>query len=609
MRISQSVSKLPLMKKGNQTFVGVISMKGQRASGYLVTEENKKLKKLVNLLRQNLSISDESLKKTLNDNSNMEYIASQNTKIKSLEHRLNESELKLSRATSKLEKFQQDLRKLSLEQTQLQEKADEYDVKAETYRVMKDKVLECLSRLFSDEPIKTLSLRFLELTNSFLPTLQTLLKKHPTIEIIDLEGNFISDTGAKILSNIILNTDINLQELNLSHNKLTIEGAWTLIKAVKQRDETKFKRIKKLSLLNNLIERPADIYVKINDFVKMFKDPLSPIKLKFNEARRPSYGNGGKSLNSGLLNLKEAQDYYEVLERVLLKEEEDAENDVVEVRNSEVARRTELNDEDEILSCPWDWEKYTDEKKKPRIISMYSTAGDLLTSTAENFVKNGGDVDGIDPILQETLLMHASRTGHARLMKKLVALGANLEVQNVIFTQKIGLNAFLVAVVHENYEILTFLSQCGCNIHASTTKGAKAIHLAVKEKKPQTICRLIELGLKVNSRDHHSKTPLHYAARIGDLDLGKLLIQLGAQLNPMDFKGRTPAGLAEEKENFNFADMLEALGGKKTKTSVRDNSIKDTLSVSSLQSLNDELSKELLNADKIYKKLYKNTEF
>ena len=539
----------------------------------------------------------------------MEYIASQNTKIKNLEHRLNESELKLSRATSKLEKLQQDIKKLSSERAELQEKADENDVKAETYRVMKDKAIECLSRLFNDDQIKTLSLRFLELNNKFLPTLQNLLKKHPTIEIIDLEGNFISDIGAKTLTNIILNSDINLQELNLSHNKLTIEGAWSLIKAVKQRDETKFKRIKKLNLLNNLIDRPSEIYTKINDFVKMFKDPFSPSKFKANEVRRPSYGNASKMVNGNHINLKEAQEYYEVLERVLLNHDEIAENEVIEVKNTEIVKRIELNDEENQDYCLWDWEKYSDEKKMPKIISMYSSAGDLLTSTAEAFVKNGGNIDGIDAILQETLLMHASRTGHVRLLKKLVALGANLEVQNVIFTQKVGLNAFLVAVVHENYETLTLLSQCGCNIHASTAKGAKAIHLAVKEKKPQTICRLIELGLKVNSRDHHSKTPLHYAARIGDLDLGKLLIQLGAQLNPMDFKGRTPAGLAEEKENFNFADMLEALGGKKIKTSVRDNSIKDTLSVSSLQSLNEELSKELLNADKIYKKLYKNIEF
>jgi ankyrin repeat protein len=153
------------------------------------------------------------------------------------------------------------------------------------------------------------------------------------------------------------------------------------------------------------------------------------------------------------------------------------------------------------------------------------------------------------------------------------------------------------------------LAQCGSNLNASNLKGAKAIHLAVKEQKPQTICRLIELGLKVNCKDAHAKTPLHYAARVGDIEIGKLLIQLGAQLNHIDFKGRTPAGLAEEKEHFHFADMLEGLGGKRVK-SYEDRSMfkKETLSVSNLQSLNIELSKELITANKVYKKLYKNIE-
>lgn len=171
------------------------------------------------------------------------------------------------------------------------------------------------------------------------------------------------------------------------------------------------------------------------------------------------------------------------------------------------------------------------------------------------------------------------------------------------------MNAYLIACAYENYEVVSLLAQSGCNLNSCNQKGAKAIHLAVKDKKPQTICRLIELGLKVNCKDFHSKTPLHYAARAGDVEIGKLLIQLGAKLNHVDFKGRTPAGLAEEKENFNFADMLEALGGKKLRGYDERSIFKhETLSIASLNSLKTELSRDLVNADKVYKKLYKNIE-
>lgn len=93
---------------------------------------------------------------------------------------------------------------------------------------------------------------------------------------------------------------------------------------------------------------------------------------------------------------------------------------------------------------------------------------------------------------------------------------------------------------------------------------------------------------------------------MGNNDIGMLLVQLGADLNLIDYKGRTPAGLAEDKENFNFADILEKLGARKTKgyESIPAEGINNS-SFRNVEKINEELYKDLEKADKTYKKLYK----
>lgn len=130
--------------------------------------------------------------------------------------------------------------------------------------------------------------------------------------------------------------------------------------------------------------------------------------------------------------------------------------------------------------------------------------------------------------------------------------------------------------------------------------------MAVKLLKKDSLCRLVELGININSVDLHKKTPLHYAARMGNIEIGNLLVKLGAELNLLDYKGRTPAGLAENKEHFHFSDVLEKLGGKKINSYVTVNlqTVENT-EISSLSEMNNELFKDMKVADRKYKHFYK----
>ena len=90
---------------------------------------------------------------------------------------------------------------------------------------MKMKLVEVLFNLFSEKPPKTLALRYMELDSSIVPIIAAVVKKYPTIEIIDLEGNFINDLGAMMIADMIATNDGNLNELNLKSNKITADGA------------------------------------------------------------------------------------------------------------------------------------------------------------------------------------------------------------------------------------------------------------------------------------------------------------------------------------------------------------------------------------------------
>lgn len=62
----------------------------------------------------------------------------------------------------------------------------------------------------------------------------------------------------------------------------------------------------------------------------------------------------------------------------------------------------------------------------------------------------------------------------------------------------------------------------------------------------------------INLRDDADRTPLHLAARNGDLQIVQLLDERGAATNTQDVYGRTPLEDAVRFEHENVADFLRA---------------------------------------------------
>lgn len=317
---SQSYIKLPQANKyANTTFIVIFTKSQTKASYKLLSKENEKLKQLVNTLRDNLKTSEEHLKRTLQDSTIIEQISILKFKTKTLEKKLSESESNFHNANMKLQKLQKDTKELQKERNEFQEMKEEKEVAAEKFRIMKNKALDLLVHLFSEETPKNISLRYMEIDNSFIPVIGCVLKKYPTVENLDLEGNFINDSGAKLLADVLLSTDSNIKEINLNYNKITVEGAWLIIQALKIREDTKFKKISKVTLVHNLIDKITDIYIKMLEYFKQSQSSL-PQKIKSSDLRRVSNTTAAKLFASSIGNVKGIQDIIVILDRVTVSE-------------------------------------------------------------------------------------------------------------------------------------------------------------------------------------------------------------------------------------------------------------------------------------------------
>ena len=99
------------------------------------------------------------------------------------------------------------------------------EITIETYRSMKLSVLDSIKSLFTDEKSSLLCLKYIELRDDFIPVINKIIKANPYIEILDLEGNLISDEGILLICDIITNCFGKLHTINLEYNFITAIGA------------------------------------------------------------------------------------------------------------------------------------------------------------------------------------------------------------------------------------------------------------------------------------------------------------------------------------------------------------------------------------------------
>ncbi|GAB5032884.1 potassium channel skor-like [Nannochloropsis oceanica] len=194
--------------------------------------------------------------------------------------------------------------------------------------------------------------------------------------------------------------------------------------------------------------------------------------------------------------------------------------------------------------------------KEQRIRSFCNAAAEGNMDILQRLLRSGIDVNGRD-CNERTALMVASSAGNFELVKWLVSLGAEVNLQD-----KFGGSA-LSDAMHQNtpvhMEIMGFLSQRGAVLELEDAAGQLCQAAADGEQKK--LARMLEMNVSPNVADYDQRTPLHLAASQGHLNCVKLLLNFWADVNPIDRMGGTPLSDAVRHGHIAIQAMLREHGG------------------------------------------------
>lgn len=121
-----------------------------------------------------------------------------------------------------------------------------------------------------------------------------------------------------------------------------------------------------------------------------------------------------------------------------------------------------------------------------------------------------------------------------------------------------GFTALAMATHFGNENIVRYLLKQGADANLSSKNGYHVYPLftAVDSNYEGIAKMLVEAGAEVNVTQASLMTPLHAAARNGNIEMLILLLERGASVHVKNDYGQTPADLAYEKGHREIAKIL-----------------------------------------------------
>ena len=112
------------------------------------------------------------------------------------------------------------------------------------------------------------------------------------------------------------------------------------------------------------------------------------------------------------------------------------------------------------------------------------------------------------------ILCRAAEYDHVDIVKYLLQAGADIEGKDVS-----NRTAFICAVKRGRTKVAELLLESGANFKSRDDSRRTCMHLAVQHERVDTLCMLLkhDRDTLIDEREKDLQTPLHYAARLGQL--------------------------------------------------------------------------------------------
>ncbi|XP_032221593.2 ankyrin-1 [Nematostella vectensis] len=148
-----------------------------------------------------------------------------------------------------------------------------------------------------------------------------------------------------------------------------------------------------------------------------------------------------------------------------------------------------------------------------------------------------------------------ARHGDLRQIKKFLSLGIDIN-QPSTDKDDAGTTFCMLAAASNTRQVLEYLIQAGCNIHAHERHGNTALHFAASTGNTENARCLLLKGAAVDQETTWGRTPLHVAAKNGNLEAVKLLLDWGAKIDSTTVNQDTALILAAEKGHIDVVEYL-----------------------------------------------------
>ncbi len=170
----------------------------------------------------------------------------------------------------------------------------------------------------------------------------------------------------------------------------------------------------------------------------------------------------------------------------------------------------------------------------------------------ELLLRHGAAIDG-QTSWGETALMAASELGKGKQVRTLLSHGANHALRDLR-----GWTALLSAVRYGRSRAVQTLLEAGADVHVQDLRGRDLLlfafcrwRLKQEQQRAYVLRLLLSHGGNATLRARHGITPLHLAAWLGLKDELAVLLEFTTEVNVVDDEGRTPLHYAARSGQVN----------------------------------------------------------